>query len=149
MLATGHSVVGEEPEFSAQSYGQGLPCWRETESTGLSQLWESSANRLWPKPSAQNASEMLTRACVSRASEVIPGLHEQTQQLHPLERHRMSHVSPSHLRKPIKCVGRLPAKSGAVVEECRVWWIEASSNSFSTFLSRGETLCPGMVWWLQ
>lgn len=88
----------------------------------------------------KKAHEPLTQACLSCASEVIPEVHVQTQQLHALERHRMSHVSPSRLKKPVKCVGRLPAKSSAVSEECGVWWIEAGSNSFSVFPSRGETI---------
>ena len=60
--------------------------------------------------------------------------------------HKMSHELPSYLRKPIKCVSRLPAKRGAVSKECRVWWIEAGSNIFSTFLSRGEIMCPRVGW---
>lgn len=88
----------------------------------------------------REAREPLTQACLSRASAVTPGLHEQTQQLHALKGHRMSPVSPSHLRKPIKCVGRVPVKRGAVSEECRMWWIEAGSNIFSVFTSRGETI---------
>lgn len=84
--------------------------------------------------------EPLAQACLSHASEVTPGVHEQTQQLNAPKRHRMSPVSPSHLRKPIKCVGRVPAKRGAVSEECRTWWIEARSDIFSVFPSRGETI---------
>lgn len=75
---------------------------------------------------------MLTQAYLSHASEVTLGVHEQTQQLHTLK-HRVSHVSPSRLRKPIRCVGRLTAKRGAVSEERRVQRIEAGSNIFQPF----------------